>query len=100
MSVFNIFNISNNQNEFELPSLYWIPKVHKNPYKQKYRADSSKCFSKPLLLLFALILTGVKEKIQEYCTKLYSRNCVIRCEYSKFQRTFRKSEITKVYFNQ
>jgi hypothetical protein len=33
LSVLNTFNIPKNQDQFELPYLYWIPKLHKNPYK-------------------------------------------------------------------
>ena len=50
-SVMDIFNIPNKQNEFDLPYLYWIPKLHKSPYKQRYIAGSSKCSTKPLSLL-------------------------------------------------
>jgi hypothetical protein len=33
LSVLNTFNIPKNQDQFYLPYLYWIPKLHKNPYK-------------------------------------------------------------------
>ena len=72
----NTFNIPQSQNEFELPYIYWIPKLHKNPYKQRYIAGSSKCSTKPLSLLLTKILTVVKEKLQEYCTTIYSRSGV------------------------
>lgn len=45
-SVFTIFNIPNKQNEFDLPYLYWIPKLHKDPYKHRYIAVSTTCFTK------------------------------------------------------
>ena len=35
-----------------LPSLYWIPKMHKFPSKQRYIAASHCCTTKPLSLLF------------------------------------------------
>ena len=48
-SVLNTFNIPvNGTEEYELPYLYWIPKLHKNPYKQRYIAGSSKCSTKPV----------------------------------------------------
>jgi hypothetical protein len=35
-SVLDTFNIPvKGMNEFELPHLYWIPKLHKNPYKHR-----------------------------------------------------------------
>jgi hypothetical protein len=43
-SVFETFNIpANGMNEFELLNLYLIPKLHKNPYKHRYIAGSSRC---------------------------------------------------------
>jgi hypothetical protein len=41
----NTFDIPKNQDQFELPYLYWIPKLHKNPYEQRYIAGSNKCSS-------------------------------------------------------
>jgi hypothetical protein len=31
-----------------LPSLFWIPKLHKNPYRERYIADSFNCGTKEL----------------------------------------------------
>lgn len=45
-SLLAIFNIPNKQNDFDLPYLYWIPKLHKDPYKHWYIAVSIKCFTK------------------------------------------------------
>ena len=76
MSVLRSFNIPTTDTDFELPYLYWIPKLHKNPYKQRYIAGSSKCSTKPLSILLTKILTAVKEKLQQYCTVAYSRSGV------------------------
>ena len=35
-SVVNSFGINVNDNNFDLPFMYWIPKLHKCPYKQRY----------------------------------------------------------------
>lgn len=40
--------------------LYWIPKLHKSPYKQRY----------------SKILTEVTEKLQKLCTTIYPRSGV------------------------
>jgi hypothetical protein len=61
-------------NEFELPYLYWISKLNKNPYKHRYVAGSCKCSTKLLSLL--LILTVVKEKLQTHCATTYTRGGV------------------------
>ena len=76
LSVLNTFNIPKNQDQFELPYLYWIPKLHKNPYKQRYIAGSSKCSTKPLSLLLTKLLTAIKESLQRYCSTTYSRSGV------------------------
>ena len=76
-SVLDTFNIpANGMNEFELPYLYWIPKLHKTPYKHRYIAGSSKCSTKPLSLLLTNTLTAVKEKLQTYCATTYARSGV------------------------
>ena len=76
LSVLNTFDIPKNQDQFELPYLYWIPKLHKNPYKQRYIAGSSKCSTKPLSLLLTKLLTAIKEALQRYCSTTYSRSGV------------------------
>ena len=54
-----------------IPSLYWIPKLHKNPYKERYIAGSSKCTTKPLSQLLTIILTTVKQGLVRYCDTVY-----------------------------
>jgi hypothetical protein len=72
-SVLDTFNIPmSGMNEFELPYLCWTPKLHKNPYKHRYIAGSSKCSTKPLFLLLTNILTDVKEKLQTFCATTYA----------------------------
>ena len=56
----------------DLPSLYWIPKLHKNPYKQRYIAGSSSCSTKELSIRLTKILSAVKEGHQRYCDTVYS----------------------------
>ena len=46
--------------------------LHKNPYKQRYIAGSTKCSTKPL----SQILTAVKEGLQTYCDTAYARSGV------------------------
>jgi hypothetical protein len=41
LSVLNTFDIPKNQDQFDVPYLYWIPKLHKNPYKQRYNQFQS-----------------------------------------------------------
>ena len=53
-SVMLTFGISLPEEDIDLPKLYWIPKLHKNPYKQRYIAGSAKCSTKPLSLIITL----------------------------------------------
>ena len=40
-SVLTSFGIQTNNEERDLPYIYWIPKMHKNPYKHRFIASSS-----------------------------------------------------------
>ena len=39
-------NIPSGKESEDLPYLYWIPKLHKTPYKERYIAGSSTCSTK------------------------------------------------------
>ena len=75
-SVLYSFGISTKDEELDLPSLYWIPKVHKCPFKQRYIAGSAKCSTEPLSKLLTYILSAVKTSLQSYCNTSYSRDGV------------------------
>ena len=57
-----------------LPYLYWIPKLHKTPYKEMYIAGSSTCSTKELSIHLTKVLSAVKEGQQKYCETVYSRS--------------------------
>ena len=67
-------NIPVTEKSNELPSLYWTPKLHKCPYKQRYIAGSSNCSTKELSIRLTKILSAVKEGQQKYCDTVYSRS--------------------------
>ena len=48
-SVLTSFGIQSNSEELDLPYIYWIPKMHKNPYKDRFIAGSSKCFDQAFI---------------------------------------------------
>ena len=75
-SVMLTFGISLPEEDIDLPKLYWIPKLHKNPYMQRYIAGSAKCSTKPLSQILTRILTAVKEGLQKYCDTAYARSGV------------------------
>ena len=73
-SVMLTFGMSLPEKDIDLPKLYWIPKLHNNPYKQRYIAGSAKCSTKPLSQILKRILTAVKEGPQKYCDTAYARS--------------------------
>jgi hypothetical protein len=75
-SVLCSFGISTKDEELDLPSVYWIPKLHKCPFKQRYIAGSAKCTTKLLSKLLICILPAVKTGLQSYCDPSYSRGGV------------------------
>ena len=50
--------------------MYWIQKLHKDPYKHRFIAGSAKCSTKPV----SKLLTTVKDGLKKYCDKIYSRS--------------------------
>ena len=73
-SVLTSFGIQATDEELDLPYIYWIPKMHKNPYKHRFVAGSSKCSTKPLSILLTKLLTHIKQGLQKYCETSYSRS--------------------------
>ena len=75
-SVLTTFGIQTADEELDLPYIYWIPKMHKNPYKHRFIAGFSKCSTKPLSILLTKLLTHIKQGLQKYCETAYSRSGV------------------------
>ena len=50
------FGVKSKENQYGVPTLYWLPKVHKKPYKAIFIANSSYCTTSELskLLTHAL----------------------------------------------
>ena len=67
-------NIHSGKESEDLPYLYWIPKLHKTPYKERYIAGSSTCSTKELSIHLTKILSAVKEGQQKYYETVYSRS--------------------------
>ena len=59
-SVLASFGITVSDDNNNLPSIYWVPKLHKCPYKERYIAGSAKCTTKPLSKILTSLLTAVK----------------------------------------
>jgi hypothetical protein len=55
----------------DFPLLYYISKLHKCPYEQRYMDGSAKCSTKPLSKLLLSNLIAVKIGLQSYCDTIY-----------------------------
>ena len=70
----NSFKSDPNIKQHKLPTMYWIPKLHKNPYKARFIANSSCCTTTKLSKLLTSCLTTIKEHVKRYCDKIYDNS--------------------------
>ena len=66
------FNINISDQDSSIPSLFWIPKLHKNPFKSRFIAGASKCTTKQLSVEVTLCLTAIRDHFRKYC------NCIFK----------------------
>ena len=59
----NNFNIQLSEDHKSIPYLFWIPKLHKNPYKSRFIAGASKCTTKQLSVEVTLCLKEIKKSL-------------------------------------
>ena len=57
-----------------LPSLYWIPKMHKNPTKQRYISASSNCTTKPISEILTKTFKLIENTHRNICRLFYKEN--------------------------
>ena len=70
--------ISVKENMEQLPSFYWLPKLHKTPYGSRFIAASNKCTTKSLSSTLTSCLTTVTVHFQEYCEGIF-KNTGVNC---------------------
>ena len=58
----------------KLPTLSWLHKLHKRPYKSRFIANSSACTTTELSILLTSFLALIKNHVIKYCTTVYERN--------------------------
>ena len=61
------FGVKAKENQDKVPTLYWLPKLHKKPYKARFIANSSSCTTTELSKLLTSCLTAVKKHVIKYC---------------------------------
>ena len=69
------FGVKAKENQDKVPTLYWLPKLHKKPYKSRFIANSSSCTTTELSKLLTSCLTAVKNMLSNIVKK-YMRDPV------------------------
>ena len=69
------FGVKAKENQDKVPTLYWLPKLHKKPYKARFIANSSSCTTTDLSKLLNSCLTAVKNMLSNI-VKRYMRDSV------------------------
>ena len=59
-----------------LPSFYWLPKLHKQPYGNRFIAASYRCTTKPLSKLLTCCLNTIMKHFRQYCNGIYCKTGV------------------------
>ena len=68
------FGLFVDEDHSKLPTLNWLPKLHKRPYKSRFIANSSACKTTELSILLTSCLTAINNHVIKYCTTVYERN--------------------------
>ena len=68
------FSVCVEELQDRLPTMYWLPKLHKRPYKARFIANSCSCTTTELSKLLTSCLTAVKNHVIRYCEKVYERS--------------------------
>jgi len=53
-----------------IPQLFWIPKLHKNPYKYRFIEDARQCSTKQLSVIVNSGFQVVREQFRKYCSAI------------------------------
>ena len=69
----NKFAVGVKECQDRLPTMYWLPKLHKRPYKARFIANSSSCTTTELSKLLTSCLTAIKAIVINYCETVYER---------------------------
>ena len=62
--------------KLDLPTFYWLPKLHKNPYKSRFISNSSHCSTTILSKHITSALTAVKDHVIKYSETALSNSNV------------------------
>ena len=68
------FAVDVKERQDTLPTMYWLPKLHKRPYKARFIRNSSSCTTTELSKLLASCLTAINAKVIKYSETVYERS--------------------------
>ena len=68
------FGVSVDEDQNSIPTFYWLPKPHKEPYKSRFIANSSSCTTTKLSKLLTSCLTTIKIMLLNTVKKVYERS--------------------------
>ena len=68
------FRLFVDESQSKLPTLYWLSKLHKRPYKSHFIADSSAWTTTESSIPLTFCLTAIKNHVIMYCTTVDERN--------------------------
>ena len=83
------FAVCVSEGQDKLPTLYWLPKLHKRPYKARFIANSSSCTTTKLSKLLTSCLTAIKNHVLKYFDsfrKIREKSVLV---YKKFEWGFK-----------
>ena len=67
------FAVGITESQEKLPTFYWLPILHKQPYKARFIANSSSCTTTSLSKVLTSCLTAIKNHWIKYCEKTYEK---------------------------
>ena len=79
------FGVYDKERQDKLPTMYWLPKLHKRPYKARFMANSSSCTTTELSKLLTSYLTAIKAKVMKYCKTVYQGQEKYALAYKRFR---------------
>ena len=79
--LYNLFKIRCKDNNKKVAKLYWLPKLHKVPYKFRFIAGAKQSTTKSLSIKINKGLSVIREHFRRYCEAIYN-NSGINCFWS------------------
>jgi hypothetical protein len=73
---FTTSELSAKSDHIKVPTIYWLPKLHKNPFKFRFITASSKCSTTRLSFLLSTAHTNIKTFIINYSNKCYENTSI------------------------